>query len=400
MTARKGTKKPAKPRPNFPLWAHANGQWVKKVAGESSPRSFGKWEDPAAAEQNYLDWLARQRLGIPEQSPDDITVAEIVDHYLDHAAVRVERFRQGATTDKLSPRTLREWKRHCTWFRDQTVNGFKIGRRSAASLGPNDFTAVYSKFPPNWSCDSIRHRVSTINCMLKWAKENGKIKQVPAKGTNWKIPKADEKEAELSAAPAKRWTRSQIKKLMAATPSPHLRAMILLGINAAFGNSDCGRLQLTDVRGEWLEVPRGKNGRPRKAWLWPETREALETSLSTRPDPQPGCGELFFLTHTGGAWTNDETFFDGVGDEFREAKKACKFDGSDFRGVSFYSLRHTFAEEASNASGNNADDVTVQFVLGHIERKMLARYRRELSKPRIKKVCQRVRTWYVGRATQ
>ena len=39
--------KPAKPRPDFPLFAHSNGQWTKKIRGRL--HYFGLWRDPDAA---------------------------------------------------------------------------------------------------------------------------------------------------------------------------------------------------------------------------------------------------------------------------------------------------------------------------------------------------------------
>ena len=50
--------RPAKPRPDFPLFAHANGQWAKKIQGKL--HYFGAWEDPQVAEDNYQ----RQKLDL------------------------------------------------------------------------------------------------------------------------------------------------------------------------------------------------------------------------------------------------------------------------------------------------------------------------------------------------
>ena len=47
----KARRKPGKPYPSFPLTAHPNGQWCKKIRGQV--RFFGVWSDPEGAWQRY-----------------------------------------------------------------------------------------------------------------------------------------------------------------------------------------------------------------------------------------------------------------------------------------------------------------------------------------------------------
>ena len=51
-TARRAKRKPAKPYPEYQLFAHAAGVWAKKIRGKL--HYFGPWADPDGALQKYL----------------------------------------------------------------------------------------------------------------------------------------------------------------------------------------------------------------------------------------------------------------------------------------------------------------------------------------------------------
>jgi hypothetical protein len=99
--------KPAKPRPDFPLFAHASGVWAKKIRGKL--HYFGQWSDPDGALEKYLaekDALHAGRKPRPET--EGATVKEVVNAFLYHKERLVD-------AGELSPRTWTDWPHTPSW---------------------------------------------------------------------------------------------------------------------------------------------------------------------------------------------------------------------------------------------------------------------------------------------
>src|SRR5262245_48621807 len=89
--------KPAKPYPDFPLFAHATGRWAKKIRGQLV--YFGPWDDPDAALKKYLEQKDHLHAGRkPRSDPQALTVKELANHFLNAKQALVD-------TGELSPRT-------------------------------------------------------------------------------------------------------------------------------------------------------------------------------------------------------------------------------------------------------------------------------------------------------
>src|SRR5262249_13241023 len=185
---------------------------------------------------------------------------------------------------------------------------------------------------------------------------------------------------------AKLFTADEIRRLVGAA-GPQLKAMLLLGINAGFGNADCGNLPLDalDLDAGWINYPRPKTGIARRCPLWPETVAALREVLARRRKPK---GErhagLLFVTQRGLSWAK-ETYDNPVSKEMRKLLDALGINGHR----NFYTLRHTFRTVADEAKDQPAAD----YIMGHEVPHMSTVYRERISDARLKAVADHVREW-------
>jgi integrase len=173
--------------------------------------------------------------------------------------------------------------------------------------------------------------------------------------------------------------------------STQLRAMILLGANAAYGNSDCASLPLEALDGklEWATFPRPKTAVERRAKLWPETSEAMAEVLARRREPKdPSDVDLVFVTLHRRRWGNGVSGHP-ISHEFRKLLKSL---GIYRPGVGFYGLRRSFRTVADECR----DAPAIDLVMGHQTEGMGAIYVQRISDARLEAVANHVHKWLFG----
>jgi integrase len=380
------TTKPSKPYPDYPLFAHASGQWAKKIRGRMV--YFGLWADPDAALTNYLKQKDDLHAGRkPRPDPETLVVKDVANAFLN---AKDEALAAG----ELSPRTRADYGS----IMDAMVVG--LGKhRAVPSLGPDDFAALKAKLAKRNGPHRMCTVIQVVRCAFKHAYESGLLDRPMRFGPSFK--RTSQKTLRLHRAKQgpKLFTTEEVRALaegalLVGTDGPalvragvQLRAMILLGINCGFGNADCGTLPLSalDLERGWVDYPRPKTGIPRRCPLWPETVQALKEVLADRPTPKKQeHASLVFITKYGQPWAKDDSA-GPVPQQMRKLLNKLGFNGHR----NFYTLRHTFRTVADEAKDQPAAD----YIKGHEVAHMSSHYREGISDARLRAVADHVRAW-------
>lgn len=303
------------------------------------------------------------------------TVADLCNHFLTAKTRQKE-------SGELSPRMFGEYKATT----DRMVAEFGK-HRPVDDLRPADFANYRAGLAKQFGYVRIGNEVQKVRTVFKFGVENGLIEKPVVFGSEFKKPDKKTLRKNRAEKGKKLFTAEEVRSLITTAGVP-LRAMVLLGINAAFGNNDVGTLPLSavDLEKGWISFPRPKTGIERRAKLWPETVVALREALADRPTPKEAtAGPLFFVTKYGNAWA-DAGSATAVSHEFGKLLKAV---GVSRPGVGFYSLRHSFRTVADAARDANA----VRTVMGHTDDSIDSHYTHGISDDRLEAVSDLVRNW-------
>lgn len=373
MPTKDRKSRPDAPYPGFPLTPHPRGYWCKKIRGKL--HYFGRIADGWEAAEALYE-LQREDLhaGREPRRPDDgrLTVASMLNRYLDWQ-------RQRADNGKIEERSWQESKETAAMF------AAFVGRNLPVdSLRVADFGDWRQHLDSRYAVTTIVGHTARIRAAFRWAYEYELIERPMRYGVGF-TPSSDELRRHRSESPDSYIDAGDIHAILGKC-NRHVAAMVLLGINCAYGNMDCARLTFDalDLAGGWATFARGKTGVRRRAKLWPETTAALLDSIAARPQhTDPALQDTVFVTKYRNAWDS--------GAIAKEFSKACSLSG--VTGQGFYSLRHTFRKVASDVG----DDMATRWVMGHkvpgIDAVYLGGHQ---ATGRLEKISDHVRQWFLA----
>jgi integrase len=375
--------KPAKPYEGFPLTAHANGQWCKKI--RKVLHYFGPWENWQAALNLYLEQKDYLQAGRKPRKADENepTLAYALNAFLSFKQV-------AAASGKIKQRTYAEYEQTCDRI------AACIGKsRVLSDIDVDDFTKLRETLSKGRGVASQKGDLTRARMVFLFANEN-----IIEKPVRYRTPLASPSRKQFRQARNERgprlFSRSDINQLIKAA-SPQMKAMIYLGINCGFGNTDCGLLSKDsiDLDKGWHTFARPKTETDRRCPLWPETIKAVRAAMAIRPENETEeTAHLVLVTRCGNPWTDRSRKLDNaITIEFRKLLNELGIYRK--HATTFYSLRRTFETVGATAG----EQVAVDYIMGHTPdaSDMAAVYRQKMYDGPLLKVTNHVRNWLNGK---
>ncbi len=356
------------------------GRWARRVNGKLERIEGDGWKEALEEYKAQADDLHAGRA--PRVKADGLTVADLCNHFLT-AKVRKR------TSGEIGARMFEEYKQTT----DLLVSTFGKDR-FIDDLAADDFGALRSTMAERWGPVRLGNAITRVKSVFKYGLDNGLIDKPVRYGSEFRKPDKAVLRRHRAQNGERMLEADEIRGLLDAADVP-LRAMILLGVNAGFGNHDVATLPLSalDLERGWLNFPRPKTGIPRRCPLWPETVVAIRQVLAERPTPKDKADtEIVFLQPSGRRWVRvtDKSRTDSVSVHFTNQMKAI---GIHRDGVGFSTLRHVFRTVADAAR----DPVAIDLIMGHADPSMGGHYRERVEDSRLQSVAEHVRSWLFGR---
>lgn len=263
-------------------------------------------------------------------------------------------------------------------------------------LGPDNFAKLKARM--TWGATRTKNTIIWIRGIFNWADQERLIPRPPHYGQSFSVPQAKTVRKARRQRGKKLYTAAQIKALIAKADDV-FAAMLYLGINAGFGNTDCAELPASaiDLDAALIDFPRPKTEVDRQVPLWPETVAALRKALAARPKPaSKAFTPLAFLSKRGNLTVSLSVTVDDKGKPvahrvdtiatwFAETAVAAEVPN-----LGFYALRHTFRTIADECNSPYA----VNRICGHELAGMSAFYNEHVQISKLKQVTDYVQAWF------
>lgn len=402
--SRKAADRPKKPYPDFPLSPHASGAWQKKIRGKV--QYFGKWGRVVNGKLTRIEgdgW--EEALELYKAKADDLhagrtprvnsgglTVAALCNAFL---TAKQRQWEAGEISARMfepvpgsePPKAKGEYPATT----DRLIAQFG-GSRLVDDLAAEDFEALRDALAKQYGPVRLGNEIQKIRTVFKYGYESGLIEKPVRYGPQFKKPSAGVMRRHRAKHGERMLEADQLRRLLDKA-GPQLKAMLLLGVNAGFGNHDVATLPLSalDLEAGWVNYPRPKTGIPRRCPLWPETVAALRAAIAERREArQEDAASLVFVTPGGRPWLRG-----GIANPVSvAARDLMKAAGVHHHGIGFYTLRHVFRTIGDGAR----DQVAVNHIMGHADSSMAATYRERIEDSRLRAVAEHVRQWLFGEA--
>src|SRR5262245_928665 len=167
--------KPAKPHPDFPLFAHATRRWAKKIRGKM--HYFGPWGDPQGALQRYLDQKDDLLAGrVPRPCKDGVTVRDLLNHFLTSKKRRLD-------SGEITPYTFSDYYQTC-----ERIKGAFGLARPVSDLAADDFEAFRAALAKTRGVVALGNEIQRVRVVFKFAYDNHLIDAPVRYGQGFRRP--------------------------------------------------------------------------------------------------------------------------------------------------------------------------------------------------------------------
>ena len=371
-SGKREVSKPAKPRPDFPLFAHASGQWAKKINGRMV--YFGPWSNDPKGENAEAEYTRTQVYPDAPVATDRLTVRDLCNQFLTAKKRRQDN-------GEIGSRTFEDYK----LTTDRLVR--VLGKRQVVEeLTPRHFEKLRNDIAGR-SPVTVGNEIQRCRSVFRYALRNRLIDREPHYGDSFDRPSRSQIRKHRQRKGQQDLSADECRALIDAA-SPQVKAMVLLGLNAGLGNTDIGTLKQSEINLKvgWVRQARQKTGIERRCPLWPETIDALKAIHSG------DSSDLVFITRNGRPFVyrnENDTQIDNVSRAF--GKLLAKV-GIDRQGVNFYALRRTHRTAADGAGDLRAAAV----IMGHTVDDISSLYVQRVDDNRLRAVVNHIRAWLFG----